>query len=471
MLKLTKIVGTTGPASSSKEVLTELVKSGLNVMRVNFSHASHEDALLRINMLNEINEELKTNVAWLCDTKGPEIRLHDIDGGKILLEKGNKINVHMNEVLGNVNDISQTYSQLNKCVEVGGKILIDDGLVELEIISIKSDLIECLILNSGHISNKKGVNVPNAILQMDYLSPKDIGDVEFACTNGASYIAASFVRRKEDVISLKEITKRMNRPDIQIISKIENQEGVDNIDEIIIESHGIMVARGDLGTEIPMEEVPIVQKSLVEKCNSFGKPVIVATQMLESMQKNPRPTRAEVGDVARAVLDGADAVMLSGESANGEYPIESVTTMATIVKRTEQTIDHNVIISRFVGDVNINPYDGVGLSAVELARTINAKAIFCFSEAGNTPRKISKYRPICPIIALSRHEQVIKNLALNWGVHAKLKSGYTTLEDKYDIVKKEAIEMGFTKGDYVIITGGHPDGVPYTNFLKILEID
>ncbi|MDF9867251.1 pyruvate kinase [Bacilli bacterium PM5-3] len=470
MQKNTKVVATMGPATKSKTVLKSLILNGLNVMRINFSHANYDDTLERIAILNEINKELNTYVAWLCDTKGPEIRLHEIKNNKAYLEKGKTLSIYMHEILGDENKISLTYSDLYDCVKKGNKILIDDGLIELEVLNTSKEKIDTKILNSGYISSKKGVNVPNVILKMEYLSTKDIADIKFACENKASYIAASFVRRKEDIIALRKLCFENKRSDMQIIAKIENQEGINNIDEILEHADGIMVARGDLGTEIPMEEVPIVQLELCEKCNKLGKPVIVATHMLDSMERNPRPTRAEVGDVARAVTDGVDAVMLSGETAKGEYPIEALKAMSKIAARAETTIDHTKIITKFISDISKNPYDGIGLSAVELAAKIDAKAIFCFTKSGATARQISKYRPNCPIYALSENDDTLYSLSLNWGVIGCKKGTYTSIQDKYEIVNYQAKELDLKNGDYVIITGGHPDGTPLTNFLKIQEI-
>ncbi|MEG0365085.1 MAG: pyruvate kinase, partial [Erysipelotrichales bacterium] len=430
MEKRTKIIATMGPASNDKKMVKDLIENGLNVMRINFSHAEFESTLEKINILKELNDELGTYVAWLCDTKGPEIRLHQLKEKQVFLKKGTTINVYMHEVLGDELNISVTYSELYDCVKVGGKILIDDGLIELEVLSTSKEKIEAKVLNSGYISSRKGVNVPNAILKMDYISPKDYEDIKFACLNDASYIAASFARRKDDILQLREICEKYNRPDMQIIAKIENQEGVDNIDEIINISDGIMVARGDLGTEVPMEEVPLIQKAICHKCNEVGKPVIIATHMLDSMERNPRPTRAEVGDVSNAVSDGADAVMLSGETAKGEYPVLAVESMARIVSRTESTIDHTKILKSFMGEVSSNPYDGIGMSAVELAAKIGAKGIFCFTESGATARQISKYRPTCPIFALSQYRSTLNSLALNWGIIGRKKGAYTSIESK-----------------------------------------
>lgn len=470
-MKKAKIVATMGPSIDSKEKMIELINKGLNVLRINFSHANEESAKPIVATLNEINKELNTYVAWLADTKGPEIRLHDIKDGPVMLNTNDTVEIYMHEIEGDNKKFSITYSNLYNDVEKGDKILIDDGLIELEVLDKSAEKITVKVLNSGEISSKKGVNIPNKVLEMEYMSDKDKADIEFACKNGASYIAASFIRRKEDVLLVRNICDNVGRKDIQIIAKIENQEGVDNIDDIIATANGIMVARGDLGTEIPMEDVPIVQKMICDKCSDVGKPVIVATQMLDSMERNPRPTRAEVGDVARAIGDGADAVMLSGETARGKYPIGAVEAMAKIVSKSEDTmINHRDIIRRFVDDISTNPYDGIGLAAVELAEKIEAKGIFTFTDSGETARLISKYRPTCPIYALSHHDQTLFNLAVYWGIYGVAKGEYTSLESKYDIVNEKAKAVGLKVGDYVLITGGHPDGTPITNFLKIMQI-
>jgi len=471
-MKMSKIIATMGPSIDSEEKVSALIDKGLNVLRLNFSHATPESALEIVKMLKKINEKKHTYVAWLADTKGPEIRLHTIKDNKAVLKTDDIVEIFMKEIEGDNKQFSLTYENLGNEMSPGDKILIDDGLIELEVLESNAEKIKCKVLNSGEISSRKGVNIPNKSLNMAYMSEKDKNDILFACANGASYIAASFVRRKEDVLEIRDICDSAGRKDINIIAKIENQEGVDNIDGILEVADGIMVARGDLGTEIPMEDVPVVQKMICEKCNDIGKPVIIATQMLDSMERNPRPTRAEVGDVARAIGDGADAVMLSGETAKGEYPILAVESMAKIVEKSEESmVDYGKIINRFIGNVAENPYDGIGLSAVELSRKIEGvKGIFCFTTSGETARLISKYRPQCPIFALSHNDQTLYNLALNWGIVGVAKGTYTTLESKYDIVNDKALEVGLNKGDYVIITGGHPDGTPMTNFLKLMEI-
>lgn len=469
-MKKTKIIATMGPAINDKEILKELINKGLNVVRLNFSHANEENSRPIVKMLREVNQELNTYVPWLCDTKGPEIRVGVIENDVIHVNKGDLINIHMQEIVGNQENISVTYPELIDCVSLNDTILIDDGLLGLKVIGKKDGIIETKVINSGDISSRKGVNVPGVVLEMPYLSEKDIADITYACQDNATYIATSFTRRASDVLQVRELCQQLNREDMQIIAKIENQEGLDNLDAIIEASDGIMVARGDLGTEIPMEDVPLAQIEICHKCNVAGKPVIIATHMLDSMERNARPTRAEVGDVSRAVSDGADAVMLSGESAKGEYPVEAVDAMARIVKRSEEVLDHNKIIKKFMDTQIINEYDGVGIAVVELATTLKAKAIFCFTDSGATAREISKLRPECPIYALTRFENTIYGLALNWGVIGLKQDLYASIEVKDQIADNLARQLNFNSGDYVIVTGGHPDSETTTNFLKILKI-
>lgn len=469
-MKQTKIIATMGPAIKTMSDLEMLIKKGMNVMRINFSHVDYEDVSKRIAYLNEVNNSLDTFIPWLCDTKGPEVRTGKINNNEMSVIKDQLLDIVDYDVVGDSNVICTTYKDMYKYVQKGDLILIDDGLVSLKVITVENSIIKTKVCNSGVIATKKGVNVPGVDLKMDYLSEQDIFDITWGCNNNASYIAASFTRTAQDILDVKAICEKNNRSDMKIIAKIENKMGIDNIDEILKVSDGIMVARGDLGTEIPMEDVPLAQIELCKKANLAGKIVIVATHMLESMQSNIRPTRAEVGDVARAVLDGVDAVMLSGETAKGEYPFEAVEAMAKIVEKSETMIDHDAIIEKFLADISKNPYDGIGISGVELASKINAKAIFCFTRSGNTAMKISKYRPVCPIYALSDNDLALYSLALNWGVYPIKKGLYTTLNDKYEIVNEKCRELGFNIGDYVLITGGHPDGTKLTNFLKIMEV-
>lgn len=469
-MKKTKIVATMGPAINNKEKVTKLIESGLNVLRVNFSHAIESETTPIIEMLHELNDELNTYVAWMCDTKGPEIRTHKMENNKVILKKGEYLNIHDHEILGTNKDISTTLSSLNKSLKVGDTILLDDGLIELEVVDISDGLIKTLIKNNGELGSHKGINIPGVSIDMPYLSEKDINDITYACNNGATYIAASFVRSASDIKQIRDLCLKTNN-EILIIAKIENHEGIKNIDEIIEAADGIMVARGDLGTEIPMEDVPLAQLDICAKCNQAGKPVIIATHMLESMQHNPRPTRAEVGDVARAVTDGADAVMLSGETAMGEYPILALESMAKIVSKAETIIDHKSFLENVIMKQQIDPYNGIGIAAVELAASIGAKGIFTFTESGATAKEISRYRPTCPIYALSKQKDTLFQLSLNWGVKGIEVGHYETLEEKYLTANKSAKDFGIEPGSFIIITGGHPNNTEATNFLKISVVE
>ncbi len=344
--KRTKIVCTLGPASDKEEILKELVESGLNVCRFNFSHGSHEEHKQRMDIVKKVREDLNEPIAILLDTKGPEIRTGNFDAPEVLLEESQKFTITMKDVIGDKNKCTVSYKGLAEDVVPGDTILIDDGLVGLRVEEVQGDEIICIVENSGIVKNHKGVNVPGVKINLPALTQKDISDIEFGIGQGIDYIAASFVRKASDVLAIREVLENNNATHIQIISKIENQEGIDNIDDIIKVSDGIMVARGDLGVEIPTEEIPIAQKMMIRKCNELGKPVITATQMLDSMIRNPRPTRAEVTDVANAIYDGTDAIMLSGETAAGKYPVEAVRTMATIAKRTEETLNYNELLKK-----------------------------------------------------------------------------------------------------------------------------
>lgn len=342
-MRKTKIVCTIGPASESIEKLVELMEAGMNVARLNFSHGDFEEHGARIKNIREASKQTGKTVAILLDTKGPEIRTQTVEGGAILLEKGQNLIVSMEEVTGTKEKISVTYPGLVNDVQVGSMLLLDDGLIELEVTAVRQNELETIVRNSGTLKNKKGVNVPNVSVNLPGMTDKDAADIVFGVEQNVDFIAASFVRRASDVLEIRELLETNGAADIAIIPKIENQEGVDNIDEILEVSDGLMVARGDLGVEIPAEEVPLVQKLLIKKCNELAKPVITATQMLDSMQRNPRPTRAEASDVANAIFDGTDAIMLSGETAAGDYPVESVRTMHNIASRTEQALNYDLI--------------------------------------------------------------------------------------------------------------------------------
>jgi pyruvate kinase len=471
MLRKTKIVCTIGPASESIEKLTQLIEAGMNVARLNFSHGDFEEHGQRIVNIREAAKVTGKTVAILLDTKGPEIRTHNMQNGAIELKSGDNVIVSMNEVEGTTEKFSITYPGLIEDVHVGSKILLDDGLIGLEVLNIDkaANEIETKILNSGTLKNKKGVNVPGVSVNLPGITEKDTQDILFGIEQDVDFIAASFVRRAKDVLEIRQLLEENKATNIHIIPKIENQEGVDNIDEILEVSDGLMVARGDLGVEIPAEEVPLVQKMLIKKCNSLGKPVITATQMLDSMQRNPRPTRAEASDVANAIFDGTDAIMLSGETAAGLYPVEAVQTMHNIASRAEQALDHKEILSARSKDTEHNLTDAIGQSVAHTALNLEVNSIITPTESGHTARMISKYRPKAHIVAVTANYSVSRRLSLVWGVYPQLGRMATTTDEMLDIAVEESVNSGIVKhGDLVVITAGVPVGeAGTTNLMKI----
>jgi pyruvate kinase len=470
-MRKTKIVATIGPASEKEEVFKKLINAGVNVMRLNFSHGDHEEHLAKVKTLQKLNKELGTSVAFLLDTKGPEIRLGVMaDGGKHSLVKGNKFTLSTDEtVLGDDNRISVNYKHLVKDVSVGSHILLDDGLIDLVVDKIEGTEIECTIMNSGLLGSRKGVNVPGAKLSLKAMTEKDKEDIKFAVDNNFDFIAASFVRKPSDVIEIREYLKSLGNETIKIISKIENQEGIDNFDEILKVTDGIMVARGDLGVEIPIELLPSYQKIMIRKTVAAGKPVITATQMLESMQKNPRPTRAEVSDVANAVYDGTSAIMLSGESALGDYPLECVETMSKIALASEKNIDYwkrfkKKNIEKLTTTENIDitdPYEFKKQAIFAVccsAMFSNADAVIAITEHGKTPSMISSFKPACPIYVITANENTYRQMSLEHGV----KAIYIPNEYNFDCILKAGIEklkeLNLIKtNDNVILSGGFPE--------------
>lgn len=471
MLRKTKIVCTIGPASESVEKLTQLINSGMNVARLNFSHGDFEEHGARIRNIREASKQTGKTVAILLDTKGPEIRTNNMMNGAIELKAGENIIVSMTEVEGTTEKFSVTYPGLIDDVHVGSKILLDDGLIGLEVTEVNKSAneIHTKILNSGTLKNKKGVNVPGVSVNLPGITEKDTKDILFGIEQGIDFIAASFVRRAKDVLEIRQLLEENNATHIHIIPKIENQEGVDNIDEILEISDGLMVARGDLGVEIPAEEVPLVQKMLIKKCNALGKPVITATQMLDSMQRNPRPTRAEASDVANAIFDGTDAIMLSGETAAGIYPVEAVQTMHNIASRAEQALDHKEILSSRSKDTGHNLTDAIGQSVAHTALNLEVNAIITPTESGHTARMISKYRPKAPIVAVAANDKVSRQLSLVWGVYSRITSMCSTTDEMLEISVQESLNSGIVKhGDLVVITAGVPVGeAGTTNLMKI----
>lgn len=470
-MRKTKIVCTIGPASESEEMLEKLMNAGMNVARLNFSHGSHEEHKARIDSIRKVSKKLGKTIGILLDTKGPEIRTHDMKDGLIVLEKGKEVIVSMSQVEGTPEKFSVTYEDLINDVQIGSYILLDDGLVELQVKDIDKDKgeVKCDILNTGELKNKKGVNLPGVKVNLPGITDKDAADIKFGIKEDIDYIAASFVRRPSDVLDIREILEQENNDNITIFPKIKNQEGIDNIEEILEVSDGLMVARGDMGVEIPPESVPIVQKDLIRKCNKLGKPVITATQMLDSMQRNPRATRAEASDVANAIYDGTDAVMLSGETAAGQYPEEAVKTMRNIAISAEAAQDYKKLLSDRTKLVETSLVNAIGVSVAHTALNLNVKAIVAATESGSTAITISKYRPHSDIIAVTPSEHTARQLALVWGAYPVVKKGRKTTDDLLNNAVATAVateKVG--NGDLIIITAGVPTGEKgTTNMMKL----
>jgi len=471
-MRKTKIVCTIGPSSESLENIKKLIMAGMNVSRLNFSHGDFEEHGNRIKTIRQASAELGKSIAILLDTKGPEIRTGKLKEEPIELVQDEFLTLTTEEILGDKERISITYKELPGDVEVGSTILIDDGLIGLTVVEIQGTEIKCRIVNGGTIKSKKGVNVPGVNISLPGITEKDANDIKFGIEQGIDFIAASFVRKASDVLEIRQLLEQHNATHIQIISKIENQQGVDNLDEILEVSDGLMVARGDLGVEIPAEDVPLVQKRMIEKCNRVGKPVITATQMLDSMQRNPRPTRAEASDVANAIFDGTDAIMLSGETAAGKYPVESVLTMSRIAEKAESALEYREIFVKQSNAQQTTVTEAISQAVANSALELNAKAIITSTETGYTARMVSKYRPKAPIIAVTTEDQTLRRLALNWGVTPVKGDIASTTDEMFDKAMKGGLDSGLVKeGDLVVITAGVPLGRSgSTNLVKIGQI-
>ena len=464
-MRKTKIICTLGPSTDQEGVLRELVANGMNVARFNFSHGSHEEHLGRFEKLKAIREELGKPVAALLDTKGPEIRLKDFKNGTEMLEAGQTFTLTTREVEGTKEICSITYKDLPQDVQPGGTIMLDDGLIMLHIEQVTDTDIICTVLNSGKIKTKKGVNVPGVHLSMPYLSQKDREDIIFGVQNGFDFIAASFVRTAQDVYDIRNLLNEYDS-NIRIIAKIENREGVNNIDSILSAADAVMVARGDLGVEIDFTELPGIQKDIIDRSFSFGKPIVTATQMLDSMMVNPRPTRAEISDVANAIYDGTSAIMLSGETAAGDYPVEALKTMSAIAERTENEEHYR---SQRHAEIQISVSDATAHAACLTAKDVNAAAIVTVSESGNTARLLSKYRPKQPIIACVMDEQVQRQLSLSWGITSLLMGPAHSTDELIEMSTALAEKNGYLhNGELAVVTAGVPVGVSgTTNMIKI----
>src|SRR5690625_359144 len=470
-MRKTKIVCTIGPATESIDILKQLMIKGMNVARLNFSHGNYEEHKQRIENIRQAAKEVNKTVAILLDTQGPEIRTTSFENGEAHLSRGNIVTITMRDVEGTSEQFSVTYKGLIHDVEIGSKILLDDGLIELEVIAVDKENgeIKTRVLNNGTIKNKKGVNVPNVRVNLPSLTEKDLKDIKFGIEQNVDFIAASFIRDHKDVIEMQQLLERNNATHIQIISKIENREGVNHFDKILEASNGVMVARGDLGVEIPPEEVPLVQKELIQKCNLAGKPVITATQMLDSMQWDPRPTRAEASDVANAILDGTDAIMLSGETAVGEFPVESVNMMNVIAEKTESALDHHSLLKERSRSIPITITDAISQSVNHTAANLGVSAIITPTQSGHSARMIAKYRPKASIIAVTFSRPVFRQLSLVWGVHPVLSGEISTTDELLDSAVNKGLETKLiSRGSKVIITAGVPVGVSgTTNLMKV----
>ena len=468
--KKTRVVCTIGPASENEKMLRKLILAGMNVMRLNFSHGDFEEHGGRIVTVRKLSKELNKNIAILLDTKGPEIRTGDFVGGKTEFKKGQTTVITTEDIEGTSDRFTITYKELYKDVKPGGFILVNDGQVELLVDHVEGEDIVCVCANDGVVKNKRGINVPGIKLGFDYLSPKDTADITFGCEQGVNFIAASFVRRAQDVLDVKKLLIENGHPEIQIIAKIENSEGVENMDEILKVADGIMVARGDLGVEVPAEDVPLIQKEVITKCKDMGKLVITATQMLESMQQNPRPTRAEVSDVANAIFDGTDAIMLSGESASGLYPQEAVMTMSKIALKTENSLDYDALHRQAVRTAPQDTSEAICMSVAEIASKFQVAAIIAFTESGFTARKMSRYRPEARIIAATPEVATTRALAINWGVKPVKCKTMKTRSSMMDYAEIIAKENGVESGELILVTGGKPGLKGDTSYLELVRV-
>ena len=468
MTRKTKIVCTLGPSTDKPDVLRNMMLSGMNVARFNFSHGSHDEHIKRLTALKELREQLGLPVAALLDTKGPEIRLKEFKNGSVELKAGQKFTLTTQDIMGDETRCAITYKDLPQDLAPGSRVLLDDGLIALTVDAIDDDEIFCTVKNDGIMKNRKGVNVPDTRLSMPYMSAQDQDDILFGVEQGFDFIAASFVRTARDILEIRRLLDSCKCDTIKIIAKIENQEGVNNIDEIIAVADGIMVARGDMGVEIDFTEIPIIQKDIIWRCYNAGKPAITATQMLESMSENPRPTRAEITDVANAIYDGTSAIMLSGETAAGHYPVESVRTMAAIAERTESDINYDKRLKTRNFEGHLSVAGAVAHAACTTAMDIKANAIITVSKSGETARLLCKYRPSTPIVACVLSEQVYRHLALSWGIIPIMMDYAHNTDQLIELSTAAAQNAGLvSNGDLVVITAGVPVGVSgTTNMIK-----
>lgn len=470
MTRLTKIVCTLGPATDTPEMVKKLADAGMSVVRFNFSHEDQQHHRKNIEMVRRVSDEYNLNLAILLDTKGPEIRCGVFKNGQEVFKKGEIVKVSKAEMEGTHEMFHIQCPELFDDIKEGNYILIDDGKQRLTVLENTGDMLTCRVEVSGPIKTRKGCNVPGVRLSMPFISEKDDSDVRFGCTNDVDLIAASFVRRKEDVVAIRKILIEMGKPHINIIAKIENQEGFDNLEEILEVADGVMVARGDLGVEVETAFVPIYQKRIIATANRFGKPVITATHMLDSMTANPRPTRAEASDVANAVLDGSDAVMLSAETAAGEYPLEAVTVMSTICMAAEEIIPYRDRLDYSKKSSQKSVQDAIGISISDATLTLDIGAIVVFTQGGSTARRISKYRPSVPILAVTFSRDTQRKLQTYWGVTPIFSEVQNEMVNDDELASHIAKEHGLKPGQLIIISAGYPTGEGSANMMKIVEV-
>lgn len=469
-MRKTKIVCTIGPASDTEEKIIGLCKAGMNVARLNFSHNTYKEHQKRIDLIKKVRSDLEMPIAILLDTKGPEYRIKTFENQKITLKEGDSFVFTTDDIVGDQTRVSVNYANLPNELSVGDTILLNNGLLTFKVVDIKGADIHCTVVIGGELSDRKSMSFPGKVMKKEYLSKQDKEDIAFGIANGVDYIACSFVSKKQDLVDVHNYLKELNADDIELIAKIENQSGFDNIEEICEVCDGIMIARGDMGVEIPFKMLPAIQKKLITKCRLLGKRVITATEMLESMITNPRPTRAEISDIANAVYDGTSAIMLSGETAAGKYPIESVKTMAEIAETTESNIHYNKRFHNAEFQIR-NAVDAISHSTCGMAIDLDAKAIVACSLSGMTARMVSRFRPTVPILGLTTDERTWRKLALSWGVIPAMCELFTSTDVLFYTAKKEAEkELGLKKGDKIIITGGDTNGTSGNTSLIKIEV-
>jgi len=468
--KKTKIVATIGPVSENEETLLKMAKAGLNVARLNFSHGDHAEHLAKIKLVRKVSKVLDKPMAILADLSGPKIRIGEFKDGKIFLKKGAKFTLTVDDIMGDESIVSINCKDLPKKIKKGDFVMLEDGSKKLEVDKVSGSKIICTVIIGGELKSKKGVNLPGVSVGISALTAKDKKDLEFALKNNVDFVALSFVKRAEDVRALKKMIEKSGSL-AKVIAKIETQEAVSNLDEIIDDAYGVMVARGDLGIEVPLEEVPLIQKRIIKKCNEKGKPVITATQVLESMIKNPRPTRAEVSDIANAVLDGTDAIMLSEETTLGAYPVEVIETMASVCRHTEQAFPYEQVLKSISDGINLSVVDSISASVCRTAYRLDAKLIVVFTSSGSSARMISRWRPKQQVLSLTHSEEVRNMMALGFGTFSKRIKNIKDHEDMIGVAKEEALKTGLVKkGDRIVVSAGIPFGSSGTTNLILVQV-